>query len=230
MCSKRYKLIAVVIIVCVINVLYNSLLVLAKNFDDGFCLRDEKNFVYINTDGSSVAKIQVSYDAGATWIKSRFEKVGDLKGLDNGYVSFNKDGTGCLILISEASLNRQRARIFITNDKGNSWEEIEYNKKHEFVVSGVGYSKRALFVNYRYYTDCGPDIWYTLDNGKSWQRMYVKLPEIYNQKDYRFTALSFKFNGLNGVCPIIIRDIKTEAEKTVYMYSNDGGLSWYFNK
>lgn len=71
------------------------------------------------------------------------------------------------------------------------------------VLTGAGFSTPETgFISYRYYEDSGPDIWWTSDEGDSWQKLPVTLPEQYPAETHRFTLQTPVFDGKEGVYPI----------------------------
>lgn len=205
---------------------------------------EEGQWAYLNGDNIAVivpespVKIMLSSDAGETWSEStvvessEWEFLGEWRDAKywGGYIGFSGAENGYLVLTSGVAMNHQALRIFLTSDGGETWIEIEspYDQ-HISVLTGVGFASAEIgFIGYRYYEDAGPDIWWTRDGGKTWGKLEVDLPANYQGGQYRFTPLSPTFDGSNGVYPIAITDHGDDIETTIYMYSDDGGLSWYF--
>lgn len=210
---------------------------------------DNGEWAYLNGDNIAVivpespTKVLLSDDYGETWKEATVSgsEVGYHNGAiregmqyTGGYIGFSTDKDGYLVLTTSATLGSQDARIFLTGDGGKNWNEIgNLNGIHDIIVTGAGFaSAQTGFISYRYYVDSGPDIWWTTDRGKTWKRLEIKVPEQYHKEKYRFTPLSPKFDGLNGVYPITVIDQSTANydETTIFMYSHDGGMSWSFSK
>lgn len=230
------------IIALISEVLSQTQTVTQEELDEGrWIWLDEDNIAVIVPE--SPTKIYLSDDCGDTWRESVVygSDVGYHLGkwlenaqYNNGFIQFSSDGYGCLVLTTGAAMGSEDARVFLSNDSGDTWEEIgNLNDIRRMVVTGAGTSSRnACFISYRYYDYYGPDIWYTTDKGKTWQRLSVELPEKYQIDDnYGFTPLSPEFNGLEGIYPIKVKDFDDENnEYIIYMYSHDGGLTWSFDK
>ncbi|HML37988.1 MAG TPA: hypothetical protein PKA19_11310 [Bacillota bacterium] len=208
---------------------------------------DNGQWAYLNGDNIAVivpespTKVLLSDDGGKTWKKVSVSGSGE--GYHNGamqkemqytggYIGFSSKKEGYLVLTTEAALGSQDARIFLTADGGKNWDEIgNLNGIHNAIITGAGFaSSQVGFISYRYSMDAGPDIWWTADRGKTWNRLEVKVPEQYQSERYRFTPLSPSFDGLNGVYPITVIDQSTPNydKTTISMYSDDGGMSWSF--
>ena len=204
---------------------------------------DAGQWFYLNEDHIAViipespVKIMLSDDAGATWRES---VVTGSDGWDflgewgtntqywGGYIGFNGDENGYLVLTSGAAMNHQDLRIYLTDNKGATWHEIgnPYHL-HISVLTGAGFaSEQVGFISYRYFEDNGPDIWWTKDGGNSWEKLKVEIPEEYAPDQHNFTPLSPSFEGDEGIYPIIMSAID---ERTIYMYTHDGGLTWAFD-
>ena len=200
-------------------------------------------WVYMDGDNIAVivpespVKILLSADGGETWRETVLVESKGMKYLGEwrenmryhgGYVGFNGKESGYLVLTSGISMNHQALRIFLTSDGGETWREIgtPYSQ-HISVLTGAGFSSENVgFISYRYYEDSGPDIWWTSDGGETWSKLAVELPE--DLKRYNFTPQSPSFDGLSGVYPIVAMTHDPEYETTVYLYTDDGGLTWRF--
>lgn len=204
-------------------------------------------WAYLN--GSNIAvivpespvKILLSDDGGTTWKESvvqdsdRMELYGDMRDdvqYLGGFIGFFGENGGYLVLTAGVSMNDQPMRIYLTSDGGNTWSEIgnPYDR-HASVLTGAGFSTSEIgFISYRYYEDAGPDIWWTSDGGDTWQKLLVTFPEPYASGEYRFTPQSPTFDGKNGVYPIVVSHGEIENDTTIYMYSDDAGLTWKFEQ
>lgn len=205
---------------------------------------DNGQWVYMDGDNIAVivpespVKILLSADAGETWretvlVESKgMEYLGEWREnmrYHGGYIGFNGKESGYLVLTSGVSMNHQALRIFLTSDGGETWQETDTPySQHVSVLTGAGFSSENIgFISYRYYEDAGPDIWWTSDGGETWSKLEVELPE--DMKRYNFTPQSPSFDGLRGVYPIVAMSHEPEYETTVYLYSDDGGLTWRFD-
>ena len=191
----------------------------------------------------SPVRILLSGDGGDTWRESVVSGSGEgfhagelREGIQylGGYIGFPDDENGYLVLTTAPALGSQDARIFLSDDGGDAWEEIgNLNEFQRMLVAGSGFSSPEVgFMSYRYYLDAGPDIWRTTDRGQTWERLTVELPEEYRGSQYRFTPRSPVFEGKNGIYPISVTDQSKpgQDEITINMYSGDGGLSWSFDR
>ncbi|MFC4305297.1 hypothetical protein [Cohnella boryungensis] len=94
----------------------------------------------------------------------------------------------------------------------------------------MGFSNQKIgFFGFRYYKDAGPEIYWTKDQGHSWEKLVVTLPDEFKD-DYNKTPLSPVFNGEEGLYPILLtRHEDGQAVGTLYLYSKDGGLTWAYD-
>ena len=187
----------------------------------------------------SPVKVLLSDDAGTTWTESTIETSSSGYFLGDwysdaqywgGYIGFNGEKNGYLVLTSGVAMNHQDLRIYLTNDAGAIWHEIgnPYDV-HISVLTGAGFSSDQIgFISYRYYEDNGPDIWWTKDGGQIWEKLVVEIPEKFAPNQHNFTPQSPTFSGDEGRYPIVVGATADEAETTIYMYSHDGGLTWQF--
>lgn len=204
---------------------------------------DEGEWVCLNGGNIAVivpespVRIMLSGDGGTTWKESvvqgsdKMEVYGEMRDdgrYFGGYIGFFGESGGYLVLTAGVSMNDQPMRIYLTGDGGDTWSEIgnPYGR-HSSVLTGAGFSTPDIgFISYRYYEDAGPDIWWTRDGGDSWQKLLVTFPEPYASEDYCFTPQTPAFDGKNGAYPIVA--LHAGIEETIYMYSDDYGLTWEF--
>ncbi len=208
---------------------------------------DEGQWVYLNDENIAVilpespVKIIISRDGGTTWKEStvcgsdQMEAYGAMRDhfqYSGGFIGFLGENDGYLVLTAGVSMNSQPMRIYLTDDGGDTWSEIgnPYSKGlHISVLTGAGFSTPEIgFIGYRYYEDAGPDIWRTTDGGDTWEKVPVTLPEPYASGEYQFTPRSPTFDGEKGVFPITA--LHSGTEDTIYMYSDDHGLTWTFEQ
>lgn len=204
---------------------------------------EEGQWVYLDGDQIAVilpespVKILLSGDGGETWRESVVEgsDTWELSWSDQtqywgGYLGFNGEEKGYLVLTSGAAMNHQDLRIYLTGDGGATWREIgtPYDV-HISVLTGAGFaSDQVGFISYRYYEDAGPDIWWTRDGGETWEKLVVELPAAYQSPDCRFTPGSPVFCGEEGVYPIAVTTEDEGLAPVLYLETHDGGLTWTF--
>lgn len=205
---------------------------------------DEGEWVYLNGENCAVivpgspVKIMLSSDGGTTWRESIVRGSNNMEvhgsnrddvQYSGGYIGFFGESGGYLVLTTTVSMNNQPMRIYLTDDGGDTWFEIgNPYSRHISVLTGAGFSTSEIgFISYRYYEDFGPDIWWTTDGGATWQKLVVTLPEQYNSEGYCFTPQTPSFDGKNGIYPITALSPEGETD-TIYMYSDDYGLTWKF--
>ncbi len=207
-----------------------------------------KNGEWVALNGDNVAvivpesptKVLLSADGGETWRESVVEgsdrhifygEEQDGFFPRGGFIGFFGDNGGYLVLTAGVAMGDQPMMIYLTANGGQTWTEIgnPYDAgEHSRVLTGAGFSTEDIgFISYRYYEDCGPDIWWTHDGGETWEELTVKLPDGYTE-DYRFTPLTPSFDGAKGAYPIKVLDPQTGEEDIITMRSDDYGLTWSF--
>lgn len=208
---------------------------------------EEGQWVYLEGEQIAVilpespVKILLSSNGGETWRESVVEgsETWDFLGewsdqiqYWGGYLGFNGEKNGYLVLTSGVTMNHQDLRIYLTDDGGKTWREIgnPYDV-HISVLTGAGFaSDQVGFISYRYYEDAGPDIWWTKDGGETWKKLVVELPAVYRSADCRFTPGSPVFHGKEGVYPITVTTCDETLETVIYLETHDGGLTWTFQE
>ncbi len=213
--------------------------------DPTFVQEQLENGQWVSLSGSHIAvivpespvKILLSSDGGKSWSESVVEGSQKMEFLGaqreqmqyaGGYIGFFEKSGGYLILTSGVAMNHQALRIFLTDDSGKTWHEIgNPYEQHISVLTGAAFSTPEIgFISYRYFEDSGPDIWWTHDGGESWEKLPVTLPPKY-RSHCSFTPGSPVFDGKKGTCPITV--FSGSVTETIYMYSDDAGLTWHFN-
>ena len=183
----------------------------------------------------SPVKILLSSNGGQTWKESIVENSDGMEAFDDwhnnivyygGYIGFFGEKCGYLVLKAPTALGIEPIRIFLTGDGGDTWREIgNPTDIHPSVSTGAGFSTSLIgFISYQYRENTEPDIWWTSDGGETWRELDVTLPEQYEGGKY--TPGTPTFDGAEGIYPIeVVRD---GTEETIYMYSDDFGLTWSF--
>ena len=210
--------------------------IVEKQIADGEWFSLEGNTMAVICPGAP-ASVIISRDRGNSWkevvIEDSEDDWAELGHSDygeegsswyGGFIDLHEDGEGLLVLASGVSMNYQHFRFYLTADGGDSWSVIpSVNSFHTSMMTGAGLAgDGTVCVGFRYYADFGPDLWYSDDRGKTWQKAAVERPEEY--RDHGFTPLSPTFNGLEGELPVMVTAEKGEIEIT--LYSHDGGRRW----
>lgn len=197
--------------------------------ETGFYISEEKTaIVYGFADGeSSRLHVLISDDMGKTW--DDYEIQGG-KGYDTKFIGFTSKNEGWIVSGGSAGVGLSMNYVYQTSDGGKTWQGLgNPNELYSEHVTGAGFSNQDIgFVGYRYYSDNGPVIYWTKDKGQSWERLSVSLPEKFNE--FKKDPLSPIFNGKEGLFPISINDQNTGEKGTVYLTSNDGGLTWVYDE
>lgn len=193
----------------------------------GFFLSEDKTAIVYNPKPDQLSPIHVlmSDDKGKTWIDI---VVDDAKGSEF-FVGFTSKKDGWLVSGHSSGVGRAFNNIFQTEDGGETWEEIgNPNETYSEHLTGVGFSSKDIgFLGFRYYSDAGPEIYWTKDKGKSWEKLTVTLPEKCSA--YNKTPLSPTFIGKDGTFPILLTD-HSGTVGTIYLRSSDGGLTWAYSE
>lgn len=187
---------------------------------------DKTAIVYGFADGGSQAlHVLISDDSGRTW--NDYEIPGS-KGYDTKLIGFSTDQDGWIVAGATQGVGQALNHIYFTSDGGKTWREIgNPNEVYAEHVTGAGFSdNKTGFVGFRYYEDNGPVIYWTRDQGRTWERLEAELPAKY--EDYRKNPLSPLFDGNKGTYPIAMRDSEGIELGTIYLVTEDYGLTWKY--
>ena len=168
-------------------------------------------------------------DGGESWIQSTLnlsvEKVGTI---DNFMASFWSTKSGALV-VSNGMVD---TFIYFTDDAGKTWTEAESappsQNWHNSLYIGCFLSPTIGFTSYNYYSfpPSEPQIYYTLDGGKIWDRLMIKVP---NSVMTAYSLAGFPYyDGSKINIPIELYDESSALSNTVYYVSYDLGESWEF--
>lgn len=168
-------------------------------------------------------------DGGESWIQSTLnlsiETVGTI---DNFMASFWSTKSGALV-ISNGMVD---TFIYFTDDAGKTWSEAESappsQNWHNALYSGAFLSPTIGFTSYNYYSfpPSEPQVYYTLDGGKVWDRLMIKVPNSV-MTAYSLAGLPY-YDGSKINIPIELYDESSVLSNTVYYVSYDLGESWEF--
>ncbi|SDC53492.1 Signal transducer regulating beta-lactamase production, contains metallopeptidase domain [Paenibacillus sp. UNCCL117] len=195
--------------------------------ETGFFVSEEKTaIVYGFADGAKPLHALVSDDQGKTWNEYT---INGAKGYDTKWIGFISKNEGWIVAGGTAGVGQALNYVYQTHDGGKSWKEVgNPNEQYAEQAAGAGFSNSDVgFISYRYYEDKGPIIYWTKDQGKSWSQLTVTLPQKFDA--YLKTPLSPTFNGKNGKYPIALTDHEKGTVGTIFLSSNDGGLTWEYD-
>jgi len=195
--------------------------------DAGFYISEEKTAIaYGGLDGEPVYVI-TSEDMGKTWEKS--EVIARNVGTSQPYIGFNTPDNGWLVICNFHGMGHEDHYIYRTVDGGKTWSQIgNPNDIYSRVLTGAGFATDQIgFLSFRYETDFQPAILRTPDGGYTWEKLYVTLPEEFD--DYNKTPLSPVFNGADGLFPIKLSNGDGDYA-TIYLKSTDYGKTWTYDE
>ncbi|WP_028986202.1 M56 family metallopeptidase [Thermicanus aegyptius] len=194
----------------------------------GFFISEDKTAIVYNPqpDKLSPVHVLISDDMGKTWNDYIIQGA---KG-NELFIGFTSKNEGWMVSGHSRGVGSALNYVFQTSDGGKTWEEVgNPNDIYSEHLTGVGFSNRDIgFLGYRYFMDDGPVIYWTKDQGKSWGKLSVPLPEKFSQ--YKKDPLSPIFNGKEGIFPIALIDPETGVIGTIDLYSKDGGLTWVYDE
>lgn len=197
----------------------------------GFFISEDKTAIVFNPDPEQLSPLHVliSDDKGETWNDYIIQSA---KGSEF-FIGFTSKTEGWMVSGHFSGVGRALNEVFQTSDGGKTWKEIENpNGIYAEHLTGVGFSSKDIdFFGFRYYKDAGPEIYWTKDQGASWEKLTVTLPEKFAA--YKKTPLSPLFIGQNGKLPILLTDNevnKTSMIGTIYLSSKDSGLNWTYDE
>ena len=174
-------------------------------------------------------QIASSDNGGKSWTQSTLNLAADSVGtIDNFTASFWSTKNGALI-ISNGMVD---TFIYFTEDAGKTWRGAESappsQNWHDSLYCGAFLSPTIGFASYNYYSfpPSEPQIYLTLDGGKSWSNMNIKVPASV-MESYALAGTPF-YDGEKINVPIELYDVENELANTVYYVSYDFGESWQF--
>lgn len=186
-------------------------------------------------DGEEPAIVLISNDEGQTW--NSYDVAGTKSSeIYEKYIGFTTKTNGWLILTSGVAMGHQENRIFQTSNGGKTWDEIgNTNDVYARVVTGAGFANSEIgFVSFRYDSDPNPVVYRTDDQGKTWAKCSLVIPESFKSITSYATALSPVFNGADGVLPVVLRNNSwpdgDSVDVTVQYKTSDYGKTWTFDE
>ncbi|WP_256760480.1 hypothetical protein [Cohnella sp. WQ 127256] len=189
---------------------------------------DKTAIVYGFANGASEPlHVLITDDKGDTW--NDYEIKG-AKGFETKFIGFATDKEGWIVSGASNGLGSALNYVYQTSDGGKTWVEIgNANEVYSEHLTAAGFYNQDIgFLGFRYYMDYGPVIYWTKDQGKSWERLTVTLPDKFDE--YRMNPLSPIFNGKEGLFPIAVRDQELNDIGTINLISKDGGLTWVYDE
>ncbi|MEA4846837.1 MAG: M56 family metallopeptidase [Clostridiaceae bacterium] len=133
------------------------------------------------------------------------------------------------VVCTGPSAGSGNANVCTSMDGGKTWWVGDKFAMYPGTVTGAGFASSEVgFMSYRYYTDQGPEISRTINGGKTWERMTVDIPDYL--KEYKMTPLVPVFTGKSGRYPIDLYDSDANFTSTVYLTTEDGGMTWQWEK
>jgi photosystem II stability/assembly factor-like uncharacterized protein len=194
----------------------------------GFFISEDKTAIVYNPEPGNLSPLHVliSDDMGETWNDTIIQGA---KG-DELFIGFTSKTDGWMTSGASHGVGRALNYVFQTADGGKTWKEVgNPNDVYSEHLTGAGFSNKDIgFLGFRYYRDAGPEIYWTMDQGASWKKLEIKLPEEFN--DYNKTPLSPIFNGKEGLYPILLTNQENgERVGIIYFYSKDEGLTWGYD-
>lgn len=196
--------------------------------ETGFFISEDKTAIVYGplNDKTSTLHVLISEDMGKTW---NDYIIPDAKG-HGLFIGFTSKKAGWMVSGHSNGVGSALNYVYQTSDGGKTWTEVKNpNDVYSEHLTGAGFANKDTgFLGYRYYSDDGPVIYWTKDQGQSWERLSVSLPEKFSS--YKKNPLSPIFKGKQGLFPIALIDQDAEITGTIYLTSTDGGLSWEYDE
>lgn len=146
-----------------------------------FISEDKTAIVYGFADGKSLPlHVLISNDKGQTW---NDYPIPGAMGYETKFIGFTNKNDGWLVSGASQGVGSALNYVYQTSDGGKTWKEIgNPNDIYSEHLTGVGFSSSDIgFLGYRYYMDEGPVIYWTKDQGQTWERLAVSLPEKFDK-------------------------------------------------
>jgi photosystem II stability/assembly factor-like uncharacterized protein len=138
---------------------------------------------------------------------------------------FNVKGPSWILLHSDMALGSEEKILFVTKDKGKTWEYAG-KMPSEGYVNGITFrNENEGWVGFEYYGENLVPLYRTIDGGKTWEKQIIDLP-----KGYRYGTVfapSFDPNyDLKGRIEIEFARDNSDIKDTIAYQTSDGGKSW----
>lgn len=196
--------------------------------ESGFFISEDKTAIVYDplADEPSSIHVLISDDMGKTW---NDYIVQGARG-NELFIGFTSKKDGWMVSGHSQGVASALNYVYQTTDGGKTWTEIgNPNDIYSEHLTGVGFANKDTgFLGYRYFSDDGPVVYWTKDQGQTWEKLNVTLPEKLNQ--YRKNPLSPVFNEGQGLFPVALIDKNSEFVGTIYLTSKDSGLTWEYDE
>ena len=126
-------------------------------------------------------------------------------------------------------MGTEKHSIYTTSDDGKTWTTLnnDIDKVYGRMLSGAGFINEKIgFLCFRYETDFQPEVCMTVDDGLTWDKVLINIPDEYDR--YSMTPLSPAYDDENTVLPILLSNDSGDIN-TVYLKSVDDGATWEIN-
>ncbi len=204
----------------------------------GYVTDAETPWIDLYTEKEGVRVGQIPYEIFHDWIATDRTSPSWTAGWMGDYICFYygefHEYRWAAVHLADTVMGSGRKNVAVSDDGGQTWNygsvSDDYGGNH---VTGIGFaSETTAFMSFHYSYEHAPDdgdpingpvISWTVDRGKTWQRLEIKVPA--QLKDYQMNGLSPVFEGKSGIYPIQLYQ-NGQKDAVIYLVTSDGGMTW----
>jgi hypothetical protein len=142
---------------------------------------------------------------------------------------FNEKGPSWLLLHSDMSSGSEEKHLFVTKNKGKTWEYVGKMPSTGYVNGITFRNENEGWAGFEYYGDYLIPLYRTLDGGKTWDKKNIDLPKGYRYGNVYAPVFDPNYD-LKGKIEIEFARENSDIKDTVTYLTSDGGNTWVKEK